>query len=80
MKTFFLKTFFGIGSLVLIIGCQASQKANSPIYPAQNPFSKSLIDQRPLNSYYYFTEAQIKINSGDYEKAALLTRKAIEMA
>jgi tetratricopeptide (TPR) repeat protein len=79
MKSFFFKTFFAIISLVLIIGCQASQKANRPIYPTPNSFSNNLINQQPANSYYYFAEAQIRINSGDYDKAALLTRKAIEM-
>lgn len=81
MKTLSIKRAIAIGALGVILGCNALPKKDQPINsagPRQNELGGGFIPDQPGNSYYYFTEAQLKINSGEYKTAAALTQKAID--
>ncbi|MGD9211033.1 MAG: tetratricopeptide repeat protein [Desulfobacteraceae bacterium] len=80
MKFFPYKMVISIGVLCTLISCHAPQKTAIGFDSTESfkPMANNIEFNQPENGYYYFTEAQLKINSGNYEQAALLTQKAIE--
>lgn len=75
-------TSLAVGLIMVLSGCVAKKAQVGETRQPQNeqPAVRSrMVPERPGNSYYYYTEAQLEMKKGRYERALVLLDRAIEL-